>query len=42
MKQYIKENWKPLLIGYAITLTFYHFLDFLEGTIMKILILINK
>jgi len=42
MKQYIKENWKPLLVGYSISITLCHLIYIFEAMIMKIAILLTQ
>lgn len=42
MKEYIKDNWKSILIGYAIATTFYFILNLLEDVILSIAILLTK
>jgi len=42
MKQYILENFEPILLGISIGLLVMIFRDLVEGIIMKIAILINN
>ena len=41
MKKYLKENWKPLLVGYATTMAFVYLLEFIESIILKIAMIIT-
>jgi len=36
MEEYIKKNWKPLLIGITTTMAVYQIAKLIEGIILKI------